>query len=98
MHELNAKIFNRVNKIKHKDAEELIDELNGYEYLNVQKDIEGIFNSLSEIKNTNIEVIKSTLIDILDKNQMYLSYSEINDKKHKISNEIKKLNNLFYKK
>jgi adenine-specific DNA-methyltransferase len=99
LHELNAKIFNRVNKIKtHKDAEELIDELNGYEYLNVQKDIEGIFNSLSEIKNTNIEVIKSTLIDILDKNQMYLSYSEINDKKHKISNEIKKLNNLFYKK
>ena len=99
LQELNANIFDRINQIKtYDDAKKIINELHGYEYLNVQRDIDNIFGSLNKIKDANIEFIRSTLVEILDKNQMYLSYSEINDKKHKISNEIKKLNNLFYNK
>jgi adenine-specific DNA-methyltransferase len=98
MQKLNSSIFDRINLIKnHADAREIINEIEKYGYLNIQKDISKTLGSLKEKKEEDIEFIQSALMEILDKNQMYLSYSEINDKSHKISDKIKKLNNLFYK-
>ena len=98
LQKLNASIFDKVNQIKtHADVKKIINEIEKQGYLNIQKDISKTLSSLKEIKEVDIEFIKSALMDILDKNQMYLSYSEIEDKNHKISNKIKRLNNLFYK-
>ena len=98
LQKLNASIFDKINQIKtHADTKKIINEIEKYGYLNIQRDIEKTLGSLKEINNAEIKFIKSALMDILDKNQMYLSYSEINDKSQKISDEIKKLNNLFYK-
>lgn len=43
-----------------------------------------------------IQEQKNILIDIIDKNTLYLNYSEINDSLYKISNEEIELNNNFY--
>jgi len=40
---------------------------------------------------------KKFLNEILDKNQLYLSYSEIEDNTFKVSAEDKRLNKAFYK-
>ena len=39
---------------------------------------------------------KRFLIEILDKNQLYVNYSEIDDKDYNISDTDKKLNKMFY--
>ncbi len=39
---------------------------------------------------------KTLPIEILDKNQLYVNYSEIDDKDYKVSDTDKKLNKMFY--
>lgn len=41
---------------------------------------------------------KNLLVGLLDKNQLYINHSEIQDKSYAISDEDKELNKLFYKK
>ncbi len=40
---------------------------------------------------------KRFLLEILDKNQLYVSLSEIDDSDYKVSEEDKRLNRMFYK-
>ena len=42
--------------------------------------------------------MKNYLLEIIDKNQLYVNYSEIEDVRYKISEEDKALNYSFYKK
>lgn len=53
-------------------------------------------NSISEFEGLSIADQKKLLIDVLDKNHLYVNYSEIDDKDYKISDEDKKLNKKFY--
>lgn len=48
-------------------------------------------------KTTTTENMKKFLVEILDKNQLYVNYSEIEDKSYNISESIKKVNYSFYK-
>lgn len=50
------------------------------------------------IKAEKIDKVKDFLHSILDKNQMYLNYSEIEDKTYNVSEEDKKLNTKLYTK
>lgn len=59
--------------------------------LNRLTDDDSGFNSLT------LEDKKDILIKSLDANQMYLSYSEIEDEQYEISDIIKQFNNSFYK-
>jgi len=51
---------------------------------------------IEDFKAMDINEQKKFLIHILDKNQLYLSYSEIEDETHKVSPLDKKLNEKFY--
>jgi len=58
-----------------------------------------IFNEyLDAIKTASLETMQHYLIEILDKNQLYVNFSEIEDVSFNISEEDKALNYSFYKK
>lgn len=51
-----------------------------------------------EFKTLSIEEQKNLLVQVLDKNQLYVNYTEMEDKTYGISQEDKDLTNKFYKK
>ena len=53
-------------------------------------------NYMKDFSNLSLEEQKKFFIDILDKNQLYVNYSEIADTDYKVDKEIVKLNNQFY--
>lgn len=58
-----------------------------------------IFNkNLDAFKTASLETMQHYLIEILDKNQLYVNFSEIEDDSFNISDEDKALNYSFYKK
>ena len=57
-----------------------------------------IFNKrLDAFKTASLDEMKKYLIEILDKNQLYVNYSEIEDSSYNVSESDIKLNHLFYK-
>jgi len=54
------------------------------------------FEEGSKFRNLNIEARKQKLIEILDENQLYLNYADMNDTRHKVTNDEKFLTNKFY--
>ena len=57
-----------------------------------------IFDERQEaFKTASLEIMQKYLIEILDKNQLYINLTEIEDNKFNLSDEIKRLNYLFYK-
>ena len=52
---------------------------------------------LDAFKTAPIEEMKQYLVEILDKNQLYVNYSEIEDESYGVSEADKKLNHQFYK-
>jgi len=55
-----------------------------------------IDKNISEFEQLSLKDQKKFLIEVLDKNHLYVNYSEIDDKDYKISEEDKKLNKKFY--
>ena len=50
-----------------------------------------------EFKNLKVEDKKRVLIDLIDKNKLYINYSDIEDEKYSISEEEETFTNSFYK-
>ena len=63
-----------------------------------QKYIEKTFETALKKGKTGLERQKRLLAELLNKNQLYVHFSEIDDKDFKVSNEDKKLNKSFYNK
>ncbi|VXC14242.1 Methyltransferase (modular protein) [Exiguobacterium sp. 8H] len=80
------------------DLLKIIDQMKQTAYLNFQTDIEKITNEDSEFTKLPISDKKALLIEVLDINQLYLNYSEIDDIKFNVSEAVKKFNHSFYKK
>jgi len=53
---------------------------------------------LDAFKTAPIEEMKQYLVEVLDKNQFYVNYSELEDESFGVSEADKKLNQEFYKK
>jgi len=51
----------------------------------------------SSFEDLSLEEQKQFLIELLDKNQLYVNYSEIDDETYQVSEEEKKLNREFYR-
>jgi len=51
----------------------------------------------SSFEELSLKEQKQFLIELLDKNQLYVNYSEIDDETYQVSEEEKKLNHQFYK-
>lgn len=94
---LNFELIEKIKQINTIDKLKIITkEIMNHDYLSIHKDIKNIFTEISKSSKDEINNSKKALMEILDKSQLYLSFSEIRDKKHNISNEDIELNELFY--
>ena len=89
------KIQNAINK------EELLTiwkEMKEKAFISYQFDKDTFDKQKNAFKTASIETMQRYLIEVLDKNQLYVNLSEIEDSSFKISEEDKELNYSFYKK
>lgn len=56
------------------------------------------FEKDENFRDLDIEERKAKLIEVLDENQLYLNYADMNDTRHKVSEDEKALTNRFYAK
>lgn len=54
------------------------------------------FEKDENFRNLDIEKRKQKLVDVLDENQLYLNYADMNDSRHKVSDDEKALTDKFY--
>jgi adenine-specific DNA-methyltransferase len=67
-------------------------------FLSYKVDIKTIDEHAKDFEELSIENQKRFLLECLDNNHLYVSYSEIDDEEYGVSEEDKKLNREFYKK
>lgn len=66
-------------------------------FLNYNVDIKKFNETIEEFKKLSIEKQREILFETLNKNQLYVNLSEINDVEFKVAKEDKELNKEFYK-
>ncbi len=67
-------------------------------YLNFKVDLEKVSSKNEGYNNLSLEEKKEVLIQVLDMNQLYLSYSEMEDEQYNIPKDVKAFNHSFYQK
>jgi len=82
-----------------KDSKTLLkiwEEMKAKSFLNYNVDIQKQDEHIEEFKQLSIEEQKQHLVEILDKNQLYVNLSSVNDKDFEVSKEEKQVTNDFY--
>lgn len=74
----------------------LYHQLKESSFINYKVDITSIQQGVEEFVELSLEDQKRLLIELIDKNTLYINYSEIVDRNYKISDKDKDLNNKFY--
>jgi len=95
--ELNEKYINKIQFAK--DDEGLMKiwkEMKEHAFLSYKIEPKDIDKNIEEFKDLSFENQKKFLIECLDKNQLYVNLSEIDDTEYEISKEDKELNKQFY--
>jgi len=95
---LNEKYIDEIKKSK--TTKELLDiwkKMKEKAFLSYKVDIKQFDENVNEFEQLSIENQKKFLIECLDKNQLYINYSEIDDEEYGVSEDDKKLNKEFYK-
>lgn len=93
----NEKLIQAIHYAEH--SQELISlyhQLKESSFINYKVDIKTIDANISEFENLSLEDMKRFLHALIDKNALYINYSEINDVSYAISEEDKALNKNFY--
>lgn len=93
----NEEWIEKIKKAKTgKEFTKIWDEMKDTAFLNYKIDPENIDANIKNFADLNIKDQKKFLIECLDKNQLYVNYSEIDDKEYGVSKEDKELNKNFY--
>jgi adenine-specific DNA-methyltransferase len=71
-------------------------EISQKAFYNYFIDVKAINENISDFGKLSIKEQKQFLIETLDKNQLYVNYSEIKDADYKVSDKDMKLNLMFY--
>jgi adenine-specific DNA-methyltransferase len=79
-----------------KELKAIWKELSQKAFINYYIDVKAINENITEFEKLPIEDQKKFLIETLDKNQLYVNYSEIKDQDYGVSDTDKKLNAQFY--
>lgn len=96
--EWNEDFVQKVQKAKDKkELEKIWQEMQKKSFLSHKIDIKKIDEAKSEYEELSFEDKKKFLIETLDKNYLYIPYSEIDDEEFGVSEQDKKLNKKFYK-
>ncbi len=95
----NQKFVEKVRDAKNrKELKTIWEAMQGRAFLSWRLDIKKFEKNAKEFEALSLENQKKFLIEILDQNQLYVNYSEIDDEMYGVSDEDKKLNKKFYKK
>ncbi len=95
--ELNEEFVQKIKKAK--NQEELLKiwgEMKQHAFLSYRVDPKLFDENIGEFKKLSAEEQKKLLIECLDANNLYVNYSEIEDRQYKISKEDIELNKKFY--
>ena len=95
--ELNESLIVKIrNASTKKDMRLLWNAVNECDFLKYETSDSLDKESFQEFEKLTRDEQKQVLISILDKNQIYVNYSDINDEDYKVSKEDKALNEKFY--
>ncbi len=78
------------------EIETVLQTIKDSNFLNIKVDLEKILQQKEAFFELTLEEQKSLLIQILDNNQLYLNYSEIDDDQYAIDEQTKAFNCSFY--
>ncbi len=95
--ELNEKFVQDIQAAK--TTEELLEiweRMKRQSFLSYRIDPKDVDSNVEEFKDLSIEDQKKFLIELLDKNDLYVNYSEIEDGQYSVSEEDVQLNRKFY--
>ena len=94
---LNIEIIEKIEKISNlNELELIIKDLQNHDYLSIHKNLNSLLLLIKKTKTENLEFAKQALVEVLDKSQLYLSYSELEDEKHEINKSDIEINKIFY--
>jgi adenine-specific DNA-methyltransferase len=79
-----------------KDLLTIWNEMQEKAFISYKVKPETINENISDFEKLTIDEQKHFLVEILDKNQLYVNYSEIDDMEYGVSETDKKLNRMFY--
>lgn len=95
--DLNQKYVNSIlNSRNNKEIQEVLTSMEDSNYLNLKVNLEKLFKKQEDFFKLSLGRQKELLIQVLDNNQLYLSYSEIEDNQYKIDDQTKIFNHSFY--
>jgi adenine-specific DNA-methyltransferase len=93
----NENFVEKIQKAKTKgELKELWETMKKKAFLSYKIDIKAIDEKAKDFADLSIENQKRFLLECLDKNHLYVNYSEIEDEEYGVSEEDKKLNREFY--
>lgn len=93
----NAEFSDKIEVAKGaKELEKIWEQMQKTGFISYRIDPKTINENKSEFSQLTLDEQKKFLIELLDKNQLYLNYSEIDDKDFNVSEDDKKLNRQFY--
>ena len=95
--EWNEAYISKIKKAKtSKELKMLWEEMQEKAFISYKIDPQAINANITDFQELSFEDQKRLLIEILDKNQLYVNYSEIDDKDYQVSEVDKKINRMFY--
>ncbi len=94
----NEDFVEKVRKVKSKqEIRKLWETMQKKAFLSYKVEPKVIDKSAKDFADLSVENQKKFLLECLDKNHLYVNYSEIDDKDYEVSKEDKRLNREFYK-
>ncbi|MFC3899658.1 site-specific DNA-methyltransferase [Aliicoccus persicus] len=97
LYSLNKKFVDKIqNKKNFKELGNVLNEIKDSAYLNFKVDLEKMTFDNNDFQRLSLKEQKDVLIQVLEMNQLYLNYSEIEDSQYDISDSIKAFNYSFY--
>lgn len=94
----NENFIEKIQKAKTKgELKKLWETMKKKAFLSYKVDIKTVDECAKDFAYLSIEDQKKFLLECLDKNHLYVNYSEIDDEEYGVSDEDKKLNREFYK-
>lgn len=92
----NESIKRIINSKSTDDLIEVFNDLKDLPFINYRVDVRKIESNIDLFKELTIDQQKETLIKIVDKNMLYVNYSDIDDETYMVSDEDKLINKNFY--
>jgi len=94
----NENFVEKIRKVKTKEKlKNLWETIRKETFLSYKVDIKAVDENTKDFADLSIENQKRFLLECLDKNHLYVHYSEIDDEEYGVGEEDKKLNKEFYK-